>query len=153
MPTVGFIDPCALPGNPGASIMLFDIYVDHIYINKGWPLRNFLILLAKKFHVKSLRVICCRQNQSSSNKSDIFSSAIVLDVQMPKGNKIPWKLQGRFMEHILGIAEHLSEDSIVPKCVGWEKNEKNQFKPKVVDLSSIMDPIRYPPFPLVIPPK
>ena len=31
----------------------------------------------------------------------------------------------------------------LPKCVGWEKNEKDKLVPKVVNLSSSMDPVRY----------
>ena len=31
----------------------------------------------------------------------------------------------------------------VPKCAGWEKNEKQKLVPRKVDLSSTMDPARY----------
>ena len=31
----------------------------------------------------------------------------------------------------------------VPKVVGWERNEKNKLQPKMVNLSSSMDPVRY----------
>ena len=34
-------------------------------------------------------------------------------------------------------------DTELPKCVGWEKNEKNKLVPKMVNLSASMDPVRY----------
>ena len=35
------------------------------------------------------------------------------------------------------------DDAGLPKCIGWERNEKNKLMPKVVNLSSSMDPVRY----------
>lgn len=29
-----------------------------------------------------------------------------------------------------------------PKCVGWEKNERQKLGPRLVNLSSSMDPVR-----------
>jgi hypothetical protein len=66
--TVGFIDSCHLKQHP------------------GWPLRNFLVLLARKFHVRIANVIAYRESKGS------ISPSIVIRARLPKvnGNSIPF---------------------------------------------------------------
>lgn len=41
----GFYDPCHLPNNP------------------GWPLRNFLGLIAARWNINKVRFLCYRENR------------------------------------------------------------------------------------------
>ncbi|WVN87646.1 E1-like protein-activating enzyme Gsa7p/Apg7p [Cryptococcus depauperatus CBS 7841] len=51
-PTIVFSDPAALPNNP------------------GWPLRNALFYLNKKFSVHNITVVCLRENEA--RKADVY---------------------------------------------------------------------------------
>ncbi|KAL2919148.1 Autophagy protein 7 [Polyrhizophydium stewartii] len=94
--TIGFVDPSGLSENP------------------GWPLRNFLALVATQWFARSVRVVCYRE---SSRRRDDISASIVLDVQ-------------------------LSAFADEPKSVGWEKGVQGKPSPRVADLAPLMDPTR-----------
>ncbi|XP_065836994.1 ubiquitin-like modifier-activating enzyme ATG7 [Oscarella lobularis] len=98
---VGFSDPCTLEKNP------------------GWPLRNYLVLLAHIWKGKfdSIDVLCYRDRTLQGVRSS--SHSLVLKVKLPT----------------------LPSDGNL-KCVGWEKNKKQKLGPRIVDLSSSMDPSR-----------
>ncbi|XP_076865917.1 ubiquitin-like modifier-activating enzyme ATG7 isoform X2 [Brachyhypopomus gauderio] len=98
--TVGVYDPCTLAQHP------------------GWPLRNFLILLASKWgsQLDTVEVLCFRDRTLHGVRSALHS--IVLQVQLPR----------------------LS--TVCPKGVGWEKNPKGAMGPRSVNLSECMDPKR-----------
>ncbi|KAI0214927.1 Ubiquitin-like modifier-activating enzyme ATG7 [Lamellibrachia satsuma] len=87
----------------------------------GWPLRNLLTLTAvhwaEKLH-NEVEVICFRDRFKDGNRN--VSHSIVMTLHVPSvGNKTE-----------------------CPKCVGWEKNERQKFGPRFVNLSSSMDPAR-----------
>ncbi|CAG8483624.1 5517_t:CDS:10 [Ambispora leptoticha] len=94
---VGFADPSSLPTNP------------------GWPLRNFLVLLHRQWHVKKIKVLCYRE---IIGKKDI-SQSIFLTVELPTEPKI-------------------SDEC--PKAVGWEKNAQGKLGPRTADLAPLMNP-------------
>ncbi|CAG8494260.1 7433_t:CDS:10 [Ambispora gerdemannii] len=94
---VGFVDPSSLPTNP------------------GWPLRNFLVLLHRQWHVKKIKVLCYRE---IVGKKDI-SQSIFLTVELPTEPKI-------------------SDEG--PKAVGWEKNAQGKLGPRTADLAPLMSP-------------
>ncbi|KAF8541015.1 hypothetical protein BDD12DRAFT_916812 [Trichophaea hybrida] len=68
--------------------------------NPGWPLRNLLVLVRKRWGWKSVRVLCYR---------DTHVGRLELGDEMPK-------------------------------VVGWEKNDENQVRPRIANLSAQMDP-------------
>uniref|UniRef100_A0A4W4DX41 Ubiquitin-like modifier-activating enzyme ATG7 n=1 Tax=Electrophorus electricus TaxID=8005 RepID=A0A4W4DX41_ELEEL len=98
--TVGVYDPCTLSQHP------------------GWPLRNFLILLASKWgpQLEVVEVLCFRDRTLQGMRSALHS--IVFQVKLP------------------------SFSAVCPKSVGWEKNSKGAMGPRSVNLSECMDPKR-----------
>jgi len=100
---VGFCDPSTLETNP------------------GWPLRNFLMLLAQQWgdRVREVDVLCYRDYTREGRR--VTTHSLLLQAV-----KLPPKT---------GAQER-------PKCVGWERNEKNKLSHKIVNLSASMDPVR-----------
>ncbi|XP_066526436.1 ubiquitin-like modifier-activating enzyme ATG7 [Hoplias malabaricus] len=100
--TVGVYDPCTLPQHP------------------GWPLRNFLVLLASKWgsQLDVVEVVCFRDRTLQGIRS--VRHSIVFQVKLPS----------------------LSLSAACPKSVGWEKNPKGAMGPRIVNLSECMDPKR-----------
>ncbi|XP_043107535.1 ubiquitin-like modifier-activating enzyme ATG7 isoform X3 [Puntigrus tetrazona] len=100
--TVGVYDPCTLPQHP------------------GWPLRNFLVLLAKKWgsQLDVLEVLCFRDRTLQGSRS--IRHSIIFRVKLPD----------------------LTASAVCPKSVGWEKNPKGAMGPRSVNLSECMDPKR-----------
>uniref|UniRef100_A0A8C1SU81 Ubiquitin-like modifier-activating enzyme ATG7 n=1 Tax=Cyprinus carpio TaxID=7962 RepID=A0A8C1SU81_CYPCA len=104
--TVGVYDPCTLPQHP------------------GWPLRNFLILLAKKWYV------CNELFQHASH----WCSVIAL---FPQLRSFPPDITFKLKDVCSATKKELC-----PKSVGWEKNAKGAMGPRSVNLSECMDPKR-----------
>ncbi|WBW72605.1 E1 Atg8 and Atg12 E1 activating enzyme Atg7 [Schizosaccharomyces osmophilus] len=81
----------------------------------SWPTRNLLAYLSIKFHLEKTKIILFRDGMSSDN----LSRSIFIDLVSQK-----------------------SQDSLKPlSTVGWERNGKGQLGPKVVNLSSLIDPV------------
>eukprot|EP00111_Clytia_hemisphaerica_P010491 TCONS_00030654-protein len=87
----------------------------------GWPLRNLLTYLAltKDLSGKQLNVVCYR-DRIRDGRREIEHSVIIEMSELPK--------------------LHLKEDNI--SAIGWEKNQKDKMGPRMVNLSSTMDPTR-----------
>ena len=101
--TVGFCDPSTLERNP------------------GWPLRNFLILLAQSWGDKLQEVsVLCYRDCTRKGKRQIHHSLFIEGVTIPTRR----------------------DETCLPKVLGWEKNEKNKLAPSFVNLSANMDPQR-----------
>lgn len=86
----------------------------------GWPLRNFLMLISYhwKGDLRGVNVLCLR-DRSRDGTRDI-SHSLLLSLNVPDIKNVPE----------------------CPKCVGWEKNEKQKLAPRFVNLSASMDPTR-----------
>lgn len=83
----------------------------------GWTLRNYLALISYHWGKSLSEVdIVCFRDRSKDGIRDI-SCSLVLTVKVPS-----------FTD--------------VPKCVGWEKNERSKLGPRMVNLSASMDPTR-----------
>lgn len=94
----------------------------------GWPLRNLLAFVAKRFHeIANWTVVCLRLRARSSDFS------LCLDIAIEPSSC------GAEKEQESGDPP---EEERVPKCVGWEKNDKQKLLPRCVDMSSILDPSR-----------
>ncbi|CAH3114652.1 unnamed protein product [Pocillopora meandrina] len=87
--------------------------------NPGWPLRNFLALLSYHWGtaLENVKVLCLRDQVRSGKRET--SHSLVLNIKLPMFTKTE-----------------------SPKCVGWEKNKSQKLVPRMVDLSSTMDPER-----------
>ncbi|XP_045165105.2 ubiquitin-like modifier-activating enzyme ATG7 [Mercenaria mercenaria] len=86
----------------------------------GWPLRNYLALISHHWGARlgDVEVVCFRY-LSRSGVHDINHS-LLLNVKISS----------------------MADTSACPKCVGWEKNERQKLGPRLVNLSSSMDPVR-----------
>ncbi|KAL4226515.1 Autophagy protein 7 [Mactra antiquata] len=87
----------------------------------GWPLRNYLSLISYHW---------CKQ---LNNKVDIICFRYVSQAGIHN------------IGHSLYLTVNISTMSDIqdiPKCVGWEKNERQKLGPRFVNLSSSMDPSR-----------
>nr|XP_022299462.1 ubiquitin-like modifier-activating enzyme ATG7 [Crassostrea virginica] len=86
----------------------------------GWPLRNFLMLISYhwKGSLENINVLCIRDRSRDGNRD--ISHSVLLSLNVPD-------------------VKSLQE---CPKCVGWEKNEKQKLAPRFVNLSASMDPAR-----------
>ncbi|XP_053214466.1 ubiquitin-like modifier-activating enzyme ATG7 [Panonychus citri] len=92
---VSFADPCTDPNHP------------------GWPLRNLITYLVKRFEIQSLDVLCYRFKNNSAG------SSLIIHLTFDQVNR--------------NITEY-------PGAIGWEKNEKSKLLPKITDLSATLDP-------------
>ena len=89
--------------------------------NPGWPLRNLLALLAHhhKEPLVGLSILCWRDG--------------VRDGQRRVGSSL--------LIEIKDVIYPTESDSI-PKCLGWEKNERSKLGARMVNLSNSMNPER-----------
>eukprot|EP00794_Sanderia_malayensis_P006895 gene6895-7673_t len=87
----------------------------------GWPLRNLLALISYHWGsvIKKLKILCYRDKVRDGRRD--ISHSIVLDI-----DKLP----------------DFSQCKESPKVVGWEKNQKQKMIPRMVNLSSSMDPVK-----------
>ncbi|GFO42753.1 ubiquitin-like modifier-activating enzyme atg7 [Plakobranchus ocellatus] len=88
----------------------------------GWPVRNLITLLAYRFNgcLKSVTVLCVRDRTQDGVRD--FGNSQIFTVEIPE--------------------QEVSALEVTPECVGWEKNERQKMGPRMVNLSSCMDPTR-----------
>ena len=91
----------------------------------GWMLRNFLVLIRKKWNLKKLQVLCLRDTQSKRHEA----RSIVLQLEAEESAETS--------------DETGTSTPAMPKVVGWEKNHQNKVVSKVANLGEYMDPARY----------
>ncbi|PNF26232.1 Ubiquitin-like modifier-activating enzyme ATG7 [Cryptotermes secundus] len=136
---VGVADPCPLPDHP------------------GWPLRNLLALLSyccSELVGLRLRVLCLRLRLLPCSTWSTKDS-LVLEVTLPPiSTTEPSSPETTFSPH--SESEALNSPTEMPslvnntshspgskvRWVGWERNERGKFGPRVMNLSSSMDPVR-----------
>ncbi len=91
----------------------------------GWPMRNLLafIGLIKPSKLKTgFTVVSLRQSVQPRGKISMASSLVF---------KVKWTPKSE---------EEVFIDNANAKLVGWEKNDKNQFGPRLANMRSSMDP-------------
>lgn len=92
----------------------------------GWPLRNYLALIAMQFNISHVQVIRIRRGYPTAKSS--------LDLQHSMVIKLRLEISDEY---------NLSDSNVTPPCplvTGWERNELQQMAPKRVNLSSLLDP-------------
>lgn len=90
----------------------------------GWPLRNFLSLIAVQFQLDRVKIIRLRRGQNSKC-IDFIDSMI---------------FEATYSINLLYDASQMQKLAEIPLITGWEKNESQQVAPKCVNLSSLLDP-------------
>ena len=86
----------------------------------GWPLRNLLFMIGATWGLKSVRVLCLREEKLGKFSA---TRSIVHTVDLP-------------------ATEFRDVDSLIDKyqVVGWEHNARGGLGPRSVNLSSTLDP-------------
>lgn len=100
---VAFVDPC-----------VYDEY-------PGWPLRNLLMLVRRRWGWKKVKVLCYRDVHRERYEPKSF----IMDLELEKPD-------------VEGDLANMSLDEM-PPVVGWEKGDDNKIRQKVAYLSASMD--------------
>lgn len=95
----------------------------------GWPLRNFLCLIAIQFQLEHIKLIRIRSGPASSRSKIRLHHSQIFHVSC--------KLDPNYKQ-----VDQLVEFPKMPHVTGWERNEHQQLAPKQVDLSALLDPKR-----------
>ena len=96
---VAFVDPSTYPQNP------------------GWMLRNYLVLIRRRFKLDKVQILCYRDTHARRHESKSLILNLALD----------------------NTATEDDQDTM-PKVTGWERNSQNRLIPKVTNLAQYMDP-------------
>nr|CAD7196619.1 unnamed protein product [Timema douglasi] len=91
----------------------------------GWPLRNLLALLAYHFPEligTEVNIICLRLSLSKGIRT--ANASVVLSVKLPPLTELSGS----------------GEDTV--KWIGWERNDRGNFGPRLADLASSMNPLK-----------
>ncbi|XP_057764289.1 ubiquitin-like modifier-activating enzyme atg7 [Salvia miltiorrhiza] len=97
----GFYDPCHLPNNP------------------GWPLRNFLWYIFRRWSLPKVQFFCYRENRGLA---DLESSLVG--------------------EASVSNSQELRDHQNMPNAVGWELNNRGRKASRCISLAKTMDPTR-----------
>ncbi|KAK4487741.1 hypothetical protein RD792_005595 [Penstemon davidsonii] len=97
----GFYDPCHLPNNP------------------GWPLRNLLSFIFKRFGNQKVQFLCYRENRGFA------------DLEL--------SLVG---EAAISNSQEWINNQNMPNAVGWELNNRGRKVSRCISLAKTMDPTR-----------
>ncbi len=97
---ISFVDPSSYPENP------------------SWPLRNLLVLVRQRYHLRKAQILCYRDTQA--RRDDPCS--IVISVAMD------------------GV--EAMETTEMPKVTGWERNVNGKLQARMANLADYMDPTR-----------
>ncbi|KAH6829155.1 ThiF family protein [Perilla frutescens var. hirtella] len=97
----GFYDPCHLPNNP------------------GWPLRNFLWFIFRRWSLPTIQFFCYRESRG------------LADLEL--------SLVG---EASISNSQELRNHQNTPNAVGWEHNNRGKKAPRCISLAKTMDPTR-----------
>ncbi|KAI9704568.1 MAG: Autophagy protein 7 [Bogoriella megaspora] len=90
--------------------------------NPGWMLRNLLVLVKQRWKLEKVQVLCYRDTHLKRDQSN----SIILNLQSTGAPS----------------EETTSKDTPIPKVTGWERDENNRLRNRMVDLAAFMDPIR-----------
>ncbi|CAG2065230.1 unnamed protein product [Timema podura] len=91
----------------------------------GWPLRNLLALLAYHFPEligMEVNIICLRLSLSKGIRT--ANASMVLSVKLPP------------------LTELFESGEDTVKWIGWERNDRGNFGPRLADLASSMNPLK-----------
>jgi ubiquitin-like modifier-activating enzyme ATG7 len=94
--------------------------------NPGWPLRNLLVLIRHKWHLKEAQVMCYRDTHAKRDQT----------------NSIILQLEADPSPDSISTVDEPSErpkTPKMPKVTGWERTEAGKITSRSVDLSEYMD--------------
>ncbi|KAK6500602.1 Autophagy protein 7 [Arthrobotrys conoides] len=89
----------------------------------GWPLRNLLYLIRKRWKLQEVNIIGYRDVHALRHQP----------------RSVIWTLKD---DSPLDLSDLSIKDTPLPKITGWERNREKKLAPRMADLSQIMDPTR-----------
>ena len=84
----------------------------------SWPLRNLLVLIRQRYHLKKVQILCYRDTQARRDES----KSIILPLTMDDVDEI--------------------ETADMPRVTGWERDVNQKLYFRAVNLGEYMDPHR-----------
>ena len=121
---IAFLDPSALPSNP------------------GWPLRNLLAYLAHchpEIVADGVRILCWRDSEVPPDGRWKSRFGVVKGSATVPGTVCGYSLLCCCVDEVL----FMPDVDAKPSAVGWEKNVQGKLGPRLADLAPMMDPTRY----------
>lgn len=97
---VAFADPSTYPENP------------------SWPLRNLLVLVRQRYHLRRVQILCYRDIQAKRHEA----RSIILPLAMDDVEQM--------------------ETAEMPKVTGWERNGLGKLQARMASLGEYMDPTK-----------
>ena len=92
--------------------------------NPGWMLRNLLVLVKQRWKLDKVQILCYRDTHLKRDQSH----SIILNLSSTDSERRP-DSQGLDL-------------STMPKVTGWERDDSNRLRNRMVDLGAYMDPTR-----------
>ncbi|KAK6542580.1 Autophagy protein 7 [Orbilia ellipsospora] len=89
----------------------------------GWPLRNLLVLIRKRWKLKEVNIVGYRD----------------VHAQRHHPRSVIWTMKDDAEPDLSDLS---LKDSPLPKITGWERNREKKLLPRFADLSQMMDPTR-----------
>lgn len=110
-----------------------DPSANQVYL--GWPLRNYLALIAVRFRLNKIKLLRIRKGSPVISTSSASNSSLKLDLCHSTVREVSFQLDEKYQNRSTSVTE-----LECPLITGWEKNESQQMAPKRVNLSSLLDP-------------
>jgi ubiquitin-like modifier-activating enzyme ATG7 len=133
---------------PESSTVLF-AFVDPSQLADyaGWTLRNFLLLLAYRWQLQDISVLCFRDGLHAVHRRSSVMVAFSHAHYTPTSIILRVKLDPTLLplsDTTSSSPSHAFENgnNSVPilKCMGWERDAKNRIRPRVINLRQFFDP-------------
>ena len=98
--------------------------------NPGWMLRNLLVLVKQRWKLDKVQILCYRdthlkRDQSHSTILNLHSTSSTSSEQTTRTD-----------------SSENADLSSMPKVTGWERDDSNRLRNRMVDLAAYMDPSR-----------
>ncbi|PHH81557.1 hypothetical protein CDD82_486 [Ophiocordyceps australis] len=84
----------------------------------GWPLRNLLVLIRQRFHIKKVKILCYRDTRARRHEA----RSIVLPLETETAQQM--------------------DSGVMPKVTGWERTRTGKLQAQQANLGEYMDPSR-----------
>ncbi|KAL9095443.1 MAG: hypothetical protein Q9165_002314 [Trypethelium subeluteriae] len=102
--------------------------------NPGWMLRNLLVLVKQRWKLDRVQILCYRDTHLKRDQSH----SIILNIHSTSPTDSEQTTKTKSVEGTLTA----SLDSNIPKITGWERDDSNRLRNRMVDLAAYMDPSR-----------
>ncbi|KAI9688833.1 MAG: Autophagy protein 7 [Bathelium mastoideum] len=105
--------------------------------NPGWMLRNLLVLVKQKWKLDKVQILCYRDTHLKRDQSH----SIILNLHSTNITDAP-QTGNLSTEPDTPVEHQESDSSAMPKVTGWERDDSNRLRNRLVDLAAYMDPSR-----------